>query len=838
MELEPTELELTTRIDAMQSNIMRQIILTDRSDSSALQFLRTKGAAEIGDLHHEGFGLRTIKGDGKIVIGVIGADAAGAMYGGLELAELIRVSGFQEVKNVDQNPYMTMRGTKFNIPLDVRTPSYSDVSDAAQYNIAEMWNLNFWKNYIDHLARYRFNFISCWSLHPFPSLVKVPEYPDIALDDVHRSTVSWKEHYNLEGTGFDAPEIINNVEILKKMTIEEKIDFWRKVMHYAKTRNIDFYFITWNIFINGTYGKYGITVDIDNPVTRDYFRKSIKQMFITYPDLKGIGLTTGENMYGASFHEKEEWAFETYAQGVLDAAKEQPGREMTFIHRQHMAGALDIAERFAPLIEHPDIEFIFSFKYAKAHVYSSTVQPYHREFVKDIQGVGGLKTIWTLRNDDIYVYRWGSPDYVREFLQNIPYDVSRGYYYGSDQYIWGREFLMKDPETPRQIEIVKHWYHWMLWGRLGYDPTVSNDRFIQILGARFPDVDAKVLFTAWQEASMIYPKTTGFHWGSLDFQWYIEACQSRPGPAQTPSGFHDVNRFISLSPHPGTNYLSIPDYVAKKVSGDNFEGTTPLDIAKMIHTHADQALALLNKLNHHGKKELRHILDDIQTMACLGKYYAHKIKAATELALFRKTTDTQNRVAAIENLQKAAHYWRRYASLALGNYENPLWTNRVGHVDWRETYDYVLYDITSVGGEIDIPSMKPTSGGIILEAEAASFKAYQTSASITGYTGTGYVEINRNKGRNPLVWTFDAPKNGSYMLEFRYSNQWGRQTLMNLVVNDRKVGDLLLWNSGGPDSWVWDRILVDLNAGENRLSVVAGGRIMLDHINVLFDGRE
>ena len=45
---------------------------------------------------------------------------------------------------------------------------------------------------------------------------------------------------------------------------------------------------------------------------------------------------------------------------------------------------------------------------------------------------------------------------------------------------------------------------------------------------------------------MIYPLTTGFHWGALDFQWYIEGCQSRAEFAQTPTGFHDINRFISL----------------------------------------------------------------------------------------------------------------------------------------------------------------------------------------------------------------------------------------------------------------------------------------------------
>jgi hypothetical protein len=253
------------------------------------------------EIKYEGFELKSGNN-----ITVTGADAAGTMYGGLELAEQIKLFGIDGIKETKQNAYMEMRGTKHNIPLDVRTPSYTDACDAAQKNIPEMWSFEFWKEYIDNMARYRYNFISLWSLHPFPSLVKVPGYEDVALNDVQRSTVEWKENYNLNGIEFDTPEILQNTEIVKEISIEDKIKFWKKVMAYGKSRNVDFYVITWNIFVNGTDGKYGITDDIDNTTTRDYFRKSIKQMFLTYPDLAGVGLTTGENMHGANFNEKEE----------------------------------------------------------------------------------------------------------------------------------------------------------------------------------------------------------------------------------------------------------------------------------------------------------------------------------------------------------------------------------------------------------------------------------------------------------------------------------------------------------------------------------------------------
>lgn len=635
------------------------------------------------ELMEEGFRLQV---DGAL-IEVVGGGAAGAMYGALELAEQLRLFGLEGVKPMTRNPYMGCRGVKFNIPLDARTPSYTDASDAGQKNIPVMWDMDFWTEYLDKLALQRYNYVSLWSLHPFPSLVEVPGYEDVALNDVHRSTVQWKEYYHLHGTGLDAPELLVRPEIVKRMTIYDKINFWRQVMRYGKERNIDFYLITWNIFINGTEGKYGITDAIDNDITKDYFRKSVTQCFITYPDLAGIGLTTGENMHRQTFDAKENWAYATYAQGVLDAAKLMPDRKMTFIHRQHQTGAKDIAEKFKTLIEHPNVDFIYSFKYAKAHVMSATKQHYHQGFVKDI---AGMKTIWGLRNDSNYHFRWGAPDFVREFIGNLPTEVAAGIYYGSDQWVQGRDFLTKDPALTNRLEIDKNWYHWLLWGRLSYDPTLNDDRLVGLIKNRFPESEASLLLEAWQEASMVLPTVTGFHWGPVDFKWYPEACKSRPGPANNETGFHDVNWFISLETHPMAGFQSIPDFIEY---GRNDSLLTPKEVAKKLADHAKEAEKLIGGMPRPKDPEFAATLTDIKCMSLLGRYYALKIMGATELAKFRKTNQAEQRAIAVEHLQGATKVWREYVSLAANQYKNPLWTNRVGCVDWNQITSWVEEDV-------------------------------------------------------------------------------------------------------------------------------------------------
>jgi hypothetical protein len=368
-----------------------------------------------------------------------------------------------------------------------------------------------------------------------------------------------------------------------------------------------------------------------------------------------------------------------------------PEREFKFIHRQHMSDPKAIEKKFAPLIAQKNIDFIYSFKYAQAHVMSAVKQPYHENFVKNI---GDVKTIWTLRNDDNYYFRWGAPDFVREFIQHIPQDVSQGMYYGSDQWIWGREFTMKNANEPRQLEVVKHWYHWLMWGRFCYNPNLSNDRLVDLLQEKFPETNAKVLFDAWQEASIIYPVTTGFHWGTIDIKWYIEGCRSRPNTAFNETGFHDVNTFIQFPVHDYSGCITILDYVTVVVNNKSTKQKTPFDVAQTLHAHADKSIELLEQLESENQsQELKYTLHDIRTMAAMGKYYAHKIAGSTNVALYRETKDKKYQEQAISELKNALEYWEKYTDLAMEQNINPIWTNRVGYVDWVKTTEWVKQDI-------------------------------------------------------------------------------------------------------------------------------------------------
>ncbi|MCL4178426.1 MAG: sulfatase-like hydrolase/transferase, partial [Verrucomicrobia bacterium] len=222
--------------------------MTLGDDASATRIELTVGG---GDGVAQSYRIRVQSEGGRRVITVHGADAAGAMYGGLDIAEAIRTGTLDALKDSDHQPHIARRGIKFNIPLDLRTPSYTDCSDAAQANIPEMWEREFWTEFLDAMARHRYNVLSLWSLHPFPSLVKVPEFPEVALADVWRTRARLDDTFSFAGSDMVRPEMLADHEVVKRLTMDEKIGFWRWVMQHAADRGIQVYFFTWNVFTWG-----------------------------------------------------------------------------------------------------------------------------------------------------------------------------------------------------------------------------------------------------------------------------------------------------------------------------------------------------------------------------------------------------------------------------------------------------------------------------------------------------------------------------------------------------------------------------------------------------------
>lgn len=624
----------------------------------------------------ESYRLRTRMENGRRVLTVCGADPVGAMYGGLDLAEAIRVGTLDRLQDSDQTPYLKKRGIKFNIPLDVRTPTYNTrlgnlESDSARLNVGEMWNWDFWVETLDDMARHRYNVLTLWNMNPFPSLVKVPEFPHVALEDV----LTTDER--------------GEIQVVRKMTIDQKIQFWRSVMQRAKDRGVEIYWFTWNVYLRPVEGKDGIPRNKTDPRTIEYYRASVREMIKTYPLLAGLGITAGEIMPENEFREisKEQWLWRTYGEGIRDGLKESPGREFRLIHRLHETSLDEIQKTFAELPCPLDL----SFKYAVAHMYSIPNPPFIKRLLPQLGP--RLRSWLTIRNDDVFSFRWADVDYARAFLKALPgEDKIAGFYMGPDGYHWGRDFITKNPDGQRPTVMRKQWLSFALWGRLAYAPDLPTAAFERLVAARFPGSDATRLMAAWADASRTFPLITRFFWGPIDIKWFPEACRHK-------DGFYTVRDFIEGKTMPGSGVLSISEWRDGLLANRTPKGVTPPEIAATLESQAARALESLPGLQRAvvapapAAREYAATLGDIETMSHLGLYYAAKIRGACDLALFDRTGEAERQASAVRHLEAALGHWKNYTAAYTRQYVQPVLYNRAGLVDLPKQTGDVADDV-------------------------------------------------------------------------------------------------------------------------------------------------
>lgn len=628
---------------------------------------------------------------GSDLIRIAGGDERGLMYGGLEVAEQLKLYG--RIEPQSDTPYLLNRGLKLNIPLDSRTPSYDDSGDAARQNIKHMWSWEFWTAYLDRMALNRYNVLSLWNPHPFPSMIKLDAFPEVALDDVCQTTYEPNGFENEMGDPqLVASNVLSNLDTIIRISIDEKILFWQKVMQYAKDRGIDIYWITWNICPNSVAlpvepgyktfginmqeeaaGKHGITHQIDNPITLAYHRAAVKQFLLTYPLIKGLGATAGEHMPKSwEGTNREQWLWESYGLGILDAKKEQPGRVIPFIHRVWHSDMEQIMTYWG---QYPD-PFEVSFKYAKARLYSSPNPRFHLDHVKAMKQYD-LRSWWNLRNDDIFVFRWANTAYVRSFLKHLPQSETAGFMMGSDGYVWGREFIAKEPKLSGELEWDKHWMKFMLWGRLAYSPDLNESVFVDQVRQYYDVSDDEQLYQVWQQASTIIPLVNTYHWHNWDADWAVESSSARPRLG----GFLDVFDFVENPTMERSNMLSPKDFVLQD-EGLNPAQISPLAVADSLLSITNECLGDVADLASPSSDPATiALLDDIASMSHLGTYYAHKIRCAVEIARFRQQGDVQAKKQAIREINLAQDAIRKYAASSRKHYVSQMMARTI-EINW------------------------------------------------------------------------------------------------------------------------------------------------------------
>ena len=148
----------------------------------------------------------------------------------------------------------------------------------------------------------------------------------------------------------------------------------------------------------------------------------------------------------------------------------------------------------------------------------------------------------------------------------------------------------------------------------------------------------------------------------------------------------------------GTGILSVKDWGKAVAAGNNPEGITPLKVADNLDQYAETALLALPELRKQAGDniELLETLNDIESMAYLGRYYADKMRGGAKLAVFRE--DVQQRqyhAEAVAHFKDAVEEWKAYAAIVSSQYK-PQLLARSDYLDWYLILEEIEKELTSV----------------------------------------------------------------------------------------------------------------------------------------------
>jgi Bacterial Ig-like domain/Putative Ig domain len=734
----------------------KKIVIALKSNTAVLNMLTAQGGTALPALETQAYNTQTTGGGTSHW--VFGGDDRGAMYGGLQLAEELQFEPFTTVQNSTVSPHIMARGTKINVAFDYRLPTYAGRNDTATKSIAraieQVWQIDFWKTWIDEQARNRVNVLSVWNYNPFPALVDVPGFEKSTLPHI----IGMGSKFDSNGTadGYKSETVPGVPEWEDtKLTLPERQKFWREVMLHAKKRGFDFYLFNWNVnlaWVDNPAFNYGVSKgwedpkSMNNPADKAYLSAAIEKLYADYPDLSGFGVSPGEQLVGDS-PVLCKWLYDAYSPGVVKACirakTEQPGRKIGFIHRNLQVDASDVAPLWKNVIaDNKNLQFDMSLKYCRAYTYSTETPEWA---IKDMINVAeaGMSTFLTLRNDGFYYPDFGDANFVRKFLANLPsrkydgVDIEavdqqqyegkvipgrndikgqerlRGFYFGHDTYTPTTSYLYVDPDLNNDpatgkpmYEFQRKWLSEMLWGRIGYDKDVKDEVFARGIEKRFPTLaksDYPNLFSAWAKATQVHTKLTELVMNNWHFDsfFHTEFCMFK-------NGGEDIFRKIWMfykddpkskpAPYPADGSNSQMASVQETGKGNpKGKPKTSWTVTKILIDNGTDALNLLATIPPSSDKRFNALMKMIQSQACLSLYYGYKVRGATFMA--QGETVQANKDLARPEMYKAWGWWTHYIATMKSLYiAEDFRTYGLATLGWNGWDLEVKKEYTDLGG--------------------------------------------------------------------------------------------------------------------------------------------
>jgi hypothetical protein len=639
--------------------------------------------------------------DGEGLV-IVGADAVGSVYGLLEISDLLRcaespATALSTVQPNYQHPHVAVR-------------SICRMFACHQTDTAWYHDRTFWDEYLSELAMQRFNRFTLgfglaydylidkrvtdnYFCFLYPFILSVPGY-DVTvagLTEAHRRR-------NLESLQYIATAaaqrglqfslgLWNHAYRLDPVTPSEKwlisgLDESTHAAYCGEALELllrtcpEISGLTFRVHFEGGVPEpthefwrvvTGALAKVDRPIRLDAHAKGVDDELLDVLGCHGVPFTLstkywGEHM-GLPYHQA---AIRSREFGVRGAAADT-------VRSEHgLAGAGTTRRRG------------FS-RYGYA------------DYARDDAGYQLLHRIWpgTQR-----VLLWGDPAMAAGIGRQSAFAGSQGVEWFEPLTFFGRKDsaghplnhhsqrtdrdLYADPELsmPGVAGWKKYLYTFRLWGRLSYDPNADPESWRRYLRSLFrdgaPDCEAALGF-----ASRILPLITTAHAPSVAGNVYwpemytnIPLVAVEP-PTDNPFaqfGWQLNANFDMTAPYTFGNtstldpalFATIDEYADSLLDADPTVKYSPLEVADWLQRLAGSALDHLGSARKltAPSAEFRRVAVDVEVLANVGTFFAHKFRAAVAWRWHERTADETSLDSALTSYRLATDAWQRAADAA------------------------------------------------------------------------------------------------------------------------------------------------------------------------------
>ena len=617
----------------------------------------------------EGFIVKHI---GQDQVLIAGTDAPGAMYGCLDVAEVLRIKGLDGLpESYTSAPMLELRGYQFNFPTYVRGCTWNDNRDAAHRLAPWFYDKEQIIPFLDKLANAKMNTIMLEATHPFPAMVPIPGYP----------------------------EAVKGVEEKERLTIEklqkERIPYLRWFFSECRRRGMVPYVWFFNAYIpeivvktrDITFAEYYKEYPV--PEVEEYNRAAIKAFSDAYGDLAGLYIIAAEHLphLGGKddFKLQNRWVREAIIEGLLESSNRPPCILLTM-------GSVNDKESYEEILKsYPQLQYLT----VGDHDGENTTLPDAAgaealNYYKPFEGVGGVKGTVVLSNlggwgsGNIVPYPWFSADFLQRMGQHL---INTGF-------VGSSSHPMREAFYPDYYERDWLWIRGL--GKFLWDSSnVHEEFFSDLVKDRYGcSADgAAAILQAYEKASRI---PTLF-----ECQFFYGTCSNKyqfgvPLMSGIWSGIHlgapgmlvvngrDNHRVPLEWVRPYNKAVGrkmIVDIVSYVKDNKQAE-ITPDKLAEILEADAKACLESINKMFEwtsgwavplvtRRQDEFQELYLNMQAYHYMGLHFSEKLKALLDMLRFIRNGDETLYSSGKAHLEKSLEYFLEQREVSKKVYPNP-----------------------------------------------------------------------------------------------------------------------------------------------------------------------